>query len=234
MASFSRTCRATLARLYQLGTPAATVCLLRNAPTGSIECLLLQKSHKQRFGGLHVFPGGAVDAADKVHSAEGELDVVATVINAATRELQEETSVHLDVQTLALLSHWLPPGFDVKKRGKNFSTFFVAGALSEHASLKVDGAEIVRHQWLTPERALALHAAGEMPMLPPTLHTLGAVRSASSAAGSAEEAVRALTRDEPRTFQFANLSTGIRSLVPHALPAFLRWLFVVWRKERQY
>ena len=44
--------------------PAATVTLVRDAPRG-LEVLMLQRNHSLAFmPGAHVFPGGAVDAAD--------------------------------------------------------------------------------------------------------------------------------------------------------------------------
>lgn len=44
---------------------AATVLLLRNAPSGSFEVFLCRRSTKSTFmGGVYVFPGGRVDAAD--------------------------------------------------------------------------------------------------------------------------------------------------------------------------
>jgi 8-oxo-dGTP pyrophosphatase MutT (NUDIX family) len=44
--------------------PAATVTLVRDAPRG-LEVLMLQRNHSLAFmPGVHVFPGGAIDAAD--------------------------------------------------------------------------------------------------------------------------------------------------------------------------
>jgi 8-oxo-dGTP pyrophosphatase MutT (NUDIX family) len=42
---------------------AATVMLVRDRPEG-VEVFLMERSHVGPFGGLHVFPGGKVDAAD--------------------------------------------------------------------------------------------------------------------------------------------------------------------------
>ena len=46
--------------------PAATVLLLRDAPAppGGIEVFLIRRSPRPPFPGLHVFPGGQVDARD--------------------------------------------------------------------------------------------------------------------------------------------------------------------------
>ena len=43
--------------------PAATVVLLRNTDAGP-EVLMLKKNSKITFGGMWVFPGGKIDAAD--------------------------------------------------------------------------------------------------------------------------------------------------------------------------
>ena len=43
--------------------PAATVVVLRDAPSG-VEVLMLRKSSRIAFGGMWVFPGGRIDAAD--------------------------------------------------------------------------------------------------------------------------------------------------------------------------
>ena len=108
MATFSRSCARSLTRLYNLGTPAATTALLRNGASG-IECLLVKKAHGQRFGGLHVFPGGGFEVRDEVSAADGRLDVMATALNTASREMHEETSLQLDRAKITLMSHWVPP-----------------------------------------------------------------------------------------------------------------------------
>lgn len=172
-------CRATLSRLHGLGTPAATVALLRDAPRG-IEVLLLRKAKKMRFGGFWVFPGGGFDADDHVAHGDGSLDVVSTAANAVVREALEEASVPVERGSLVLLSHWLPPPSEAKKRGKSFSTFFFAGLVDEGTDqpsssarrVEVDGGEIVEHVWLRPEEALDHHAVGRLGLLPPTWMTL--------------------------------------------------------------
>ena len=50
--------------------PAATMVLVRDAPRGP-EVLMLQRSHKLAFmPGAHVFPGGALDAADQAPAVQ--------------------------------------------------------------------------------------------------------------------------------------------------------------------
>lgn len=51
---------------------AATVMLVRDGPTGVLEVLMVQRNLRSDFvGGAHVFPGGAVDDADRVAAMEG-------------------------------------------------------------------------------------------------------------------------------------------------------------------
>lgn len=203
----SRSCRSTLTRLYALGTPAATVVLLRNGSSpGDVQCLLVQKAKAQRFGGMWVFPGGTVDDVDKVHSvASTDLDVLATVVNTATRELYEETQLRLrpDVGP-AFVSHWMPPATEAQRRGKAFSTFFLAAEVDDDQFARVDGSEIVEHQWLSPAVGLALHARGKLPLLPPTWLTLETIRRCCASVGSgvsAESVVHTLQATEPRSFE---------------------------------
>lgn len=204
MSTICRSCRSSLSRLYSLGRPSATVCVLRTPPAGGIECLLLLKSQQQRFGGLWVFPGGSIDSADEaIHSDSGDMDILQTAANAAARELHEEACLSVR-EEIAFISHWVPPSSETKTRGKGFSTFFFAGALdtaqsSQQSVVQVDGGEIVQSLWLAPDEALRQHAAGELPLLPPTWLTLESLRACE--ASSADEALTALRAAPPLAFQ---------------------------------
>lgn len=78
--------RGALLRLRSLGTPAATVSVLRDGNEG-VELLLLRKASRRRFGGFWVFPGGAEDARDHAFNPDdGSLDVLATASKTAARE----------------------------------------------------------------------------------------------------------------------------------------------------
>src|SRR3954452_149855 len=81
---------------------AATIILLRGAAQ-ALEVLLVRRTPQARFmGGVWVFPGGAVDAA------EGEGDAAHRV--AAVRELSEEAGIVLDDPgMLAKFSRWITP-----------------------------------------------------------------------------------------------------------------------------
>lgn len=78
--------------------PAATVVIFRHAANGGApELLMVQRAKEMRFaGGAAVFPGGRIDAADRVLAAalapEADPDETAARI-AAVRETLEETGL---------------------------------------------------------------------------------------------------------------------------------------------
>lgn len=146
--------------------PAATVVLVRDG-VDSIEALLLQRNKALRhMGGMWVFPGGSIDAAD--HDADGG-DYEAA-LNAAIRETQEEAGLQLSRDQLVYLSHWTTPE-GAKKR---FATWFFLAILDDDQEVQVDGGEIAHHQWMTPAQALAENADQDSPfrMMPPTFVSL--------------------------------------------------------------
>src|SRR5271154_6059355 len=81
---------------------AATVILLRGGAE-ALELLLVRRTPEARFmGGVWVFPGGAVDAAD----GDGE----AALRIAAVRELHEEAAVELPASAeVVAFSRWVTP-----------------------------------------------------------------------------------------------------------------------------
>ncbi|QHI97886.1 MBL fold metallo-hydrolase [Xylophilus rhododendri] len=80
--------------------PAATLLLLRDAE-GGLEVLMTRRSAQARFApGVHVFPGGAIDAADGLAHAQVERratqdDTALTQAIAALRESFEELGILL-------------------------------------------------------------------------------------------------------------------------------------------
>ncbi|MEN9804988.1 MAG: hypothetical protein RIS41_1835 [Actinomycetota bacterium] len=139
--------------------PAATVVLARESTTSScgLDVLMLKRSEVGAFAGMWVFPGGRVDESD---AGSSELECAAS---AAVREAHEEVGVQVARDRLVTWSHWTPPLMAPVR----FTTwFFVAPWAGD--DIRIDQHEIVDHQWMAPDVALA---AG-LPMAPPTIVTL--------------------------------------------------------------
>lgn len=174
--------------------PAATVMLARDGHAG-IEVLMVRRRSRGFFGGLTVFPGGAVDPIDRtrptaVEAGEDQPDLEYRV--AALRELAEETGlaltshgavaapdergeallsaleaegIRLVAGALTLISRWVTPE-DAPTR---FDTRFYLAAVGETPEVRLDRSELVGHMWLGPEQALGMEASGELEMFLPTL-----------------------------------------------------------------
>ncbi|MGD8418276.1 MAG: NUDIX hydrolase, partial [Pseudomonadales bacterium] len=123
--------------------PAATVVLLRDAPTPRV--LMLHKTSKIAFGGMWVFPGGRIDPED--HPADGDPHTAAR--NAAARETLEEAGIESKPEDFVYFAHWTPPASTPKR----FATWFFAARADSH-EVSIDGGEIQDHAWLEPAAAL--------------------------------------------------------------------------------
>lgn len=146
--------------------PAATIVLLRDGAQG-LEALLVQRNKAvQHMGGMWVFPGGKVDAADYPENR----DEYQAAVNAAIRETQEEAGLVVDADQLVYLSHWTTPE-GAKKR---FATWFFLTILEDGQEVQVDGGEIAHHRWVQPQVALAESAdeAQALRLMPPTYVSL--------------------------------------------------------------
>jgi len=148
--------------------PASTVVLMRDGSVG-LEVLLVRRNRALAFaGGFWVFPGGAVDAEDRA-AAVGDADEAAR--RAAAREAREEAGVRPDPEAMVLVSHWTTPVGEKKR----FATWFYAARMPDDGEVCIDQDEIHDFRWLDAGAALAEHAAGRLPMLPPTFITLCAL-----------------------------------------------------------
>ena len=150
--------------------PASTVVLLRDIDgDGDPELLLVRRNRKLAFaGGFWVFPGGAVDAADREQAGDDE-EHAARI--AAAREAQEEAGVSPDPEQMALVSHWTTP----EQEPRRFSTWIYAAVVPRDTHVEIDNGEIHDFQWRSAREALEAHRAGELPMMPPTYITLCAL-----------------------------------------------------------
>ena len=148
--------------------PAATVVVARDRDEG-IEVLMLRRNANLSFaGGMWVFPGGRVDADDRVGLADPDDDGAAARITAV-REAEEEAGIALASDALVWFAHWTPPTVRLKR----FATwFFVTAAPADLAPITIDGGEIHDHAWYRPAAAMAGCNAGEIDLSPPTWITL--------------------------------------------------------------
>ncbi|HET7702553.1 MAG TPA: MBL fold metallo-hydrolase [Candidatus Limnocylindrales bacterium] len=174
--------------------PAATVVLLRPAARGGEpEVLLTRRPTTMAFaGGMHVFPGGRVDAADRDPGAGARsarspdeaaralgdnlppADALALHV-AVIRELAEEAGVSLEdadgrlrTDRLAPIAHWVTPRFMPRR----FSTWFFVADLPPGAEPVFAADEVADHRWVTSTAALEQLAAGEIGMWGPTTSVL--------------------------------------------------------------
>jgi 8-oxo-dGTP pyrophosphatase MutT (NUDIX family) len=150
---------------------AATVIVLRGGHD-ALELLLVRRTPEARFmGGVWVFPGGAVDAAEGAGDASHRV--------AAVRELREEAGLTVaDPAELVKFSRWITPA-EVAIR---FDTHFFLVALPEGQEPRIDGSECVDLRWLAPGAALDLHAGGVLDLVFPTIKHLEQMAPFASAA----------------------------------------------------
>jgi 8-oxo-dGTP pyrophosphatase MutT (NUDIX family) len=119
------------------------------------------------MGGFWVFPGGAVEPADRAGTDEDGAHRA-----AAVRELAEEASVHgVDPVSLVAYSRWVTPvGGRIR-----FDTRFYLGAAPAGAQPEVDGEECVDAGWFAPAAALEAYDREELPLVFPTVRTFEAI-----------------------------------------------------------
>jgi 8-oxo-dGTP pyrophosphatase MutT (NUDIX family) len=205
--------------------PAATVVLLRDAPSGP-EALLLRRPRRSAFAaGAWVFPGGVVDPADaepalaarnrgpapeswaRRLSLADPAEAFGFVV-AALREAWEETGILLAepeaeaegpdagrlqraridllsgvlslaamvererlllaTEDLLYIAHWITP----EPEPRRYDTRFFLARVDAGAECELHGEELKESRWVRPADAVAAYRAGDLVLLPPTLHTL--------------------------------------------------------------
>jgi 8-oxo-dGTP pyrophosphatase MutT (NUDIX family) len=126
--------------------------------------------------GVWVFPGGAVDSTD----GDGEEAHRA----AAVRELAEEARISLPADELIAYSRWITP----KVVPIRFDTRFYLALAPAHSPPTPDGSETVDADWFQPQRALDMHAGGELPLVFPTIKHLESLLGFNNSAEALEAA----------------------------------------------
>lgn len=167
--------------------PAASVILLRRGgrhAERSLQALLLRRSEDASFmPGVWVFPGGAVDSAD----GEGEISYRV----CALRELAEEAGIELaGPDELVPFARWITPEVVATR----FDAWFFLALAPPHSPPRPDGVETTEAAWFAPRDALDSHAAGELPLVFPTIKQLESLLPFSSS----EEAIEASRGREVR------------------------------------
>jgi 8-oxo-dGTP pyrophosphatase MutT (NUDIX family) len=168
--------------------PAATVLLLREHQNQN-QVLMLHKTSKIAFGGMWVFPGGKIDAAD--YDEERNDNAAARV--AAARETEEEAGISIPADKFIWFAHWTPPASTARR----FATWFFLSSTDGDHKITVDGGEIQNHQWISPLEALEQHAKGEIDLAPPTWVSLYHL----SKFDNIDQAIKRFTGQPPRYYQ---------------------------------
>ena len=168
--------------------PAATVLLLREHQNQN-QVLMLHKTSKIAFGGMWVFPGGKIDAAD--YDEERNDNAAARV--AAARETEEEAGISIPANKFIWFAHWTPPASTARR----FATWFFLSSTDGDHEITVDGGEIQNHQWISPLEALEQHAKGEIDLAPPTWVSLYHL----SKFDNIDQVIKRFTGQPPRYYQ---------------------------------
>jgi ADP-ribose pyrophosphatase YjhB (NUDIX family) len=137
------------------------------------------------FGGLWVFPGGAVDAAEGAHVGENGTvtSAVAAAAAAACRELTEEAGLSLAADALCHFAHWITPS-TIRRR---FDTHFFVAAAPVDREPRIADAESSELQWVNPEIWEATGEFEDFPLSAPTLVVLHEIAVALKTHGSLEQ-----------------------------------------------
>ena len=153
---------------------SASLLLLRGGDA-ALEVLLVRRTPEARFmGGFWVFPGGAVEPADRAATDEDGAHRA-----AAVRELAEEAAIEcVDPASLVGYSRWVTP----ETSGIRFDTRFYLAAAPAGAQPRVDGDECVDAGWFAPGAALDAFDRGDLPLVLPTLKHFEAILEFGSAA----------------------------------------------------
>lgn len=171
----------------------------REGPDG-VEVLVLERSGNSRFApGFVVFPGGALEPGDEdlavrwfgspehaaracavreLYEEAGMLVTAGGVVTASAGQprIEELAFAPPDPEALPEMSRWIAPEFIPRR----FDARFFAVAAPSGVEPTPDGVEIERAWWARAGQVMARAAAGEVPLMWPTLKTLESLRECAT------------------------------------------------------
>jgi 8-oxo-dGTP pyrophosphatase MutT (NUDIX family) len=167
---------------------SATVMVLRDGAQGLEVLMVRRHGDSGVLGGVHVFPGGKLDAVDGTSllvgasrdaswypDTLGEPGLPVTVARglfaAAVRETREECGLDLPVDTLWPWSRWITPRQPSVTRKRFDTRFFVAPAPAGQEAVH-DDFEATEVVWVVPRDGLRRYWAGEIDLAPPQIMSL--------------------------------------------------------------
>lgn len=124
----------------------------------------------------------------------------AAVHDGATslRAIVEREGLRLALDALVILAHWVTPPIDTRQ----FDTRFFVTRVPPHQTPAHDETETTHSTWMTPARAIAAAAAGDIVLPPPTWTTLRELEPfASVEAALAWARARRIARRQPKMLE---------------------------------
>ena len=195
---------------------SATVMVLRDGPQGLEVLMVRRHGDSGVLGGVHVFPGGKLDATDGETAIRGEPRpsswypetlgeptlspaVARGLFTAAVRESREECGLDLPVDTLWPWSRWITPRQPSVSRKRFDTRFFVAPAPLGQEAVH-DDFEATEVVWVAPRDGLRRYWAGAIDLAPPqimSLVQLARVRDVAHAMAAARRRPPVLVEPHP-------------------------------------
>lgn len=196
---------------------------------------MVHRNSRGFFGDIAVFPGGRVDDIDVPPGLDQDDDL--SHRRAGLREFAEETGILItdsgplpipgvkdaafydwvDARALSpgfdelvLVSRWVTP----EAAPRRFDARFYVVSCVDPPDVEIDADELIGHEWVSPEEALAHHDAGRWAMIHPTIAHLRWLSRWSSI----DEAIRSATGADGRTLIIPRIVED-GSLLPIHLPA---------------
>lgn len=111
-------------------------------------------------------------------------DRVASEIDGTFAQTLQRRHLHVDATVLVPIAHWITPEVESRR----FDTRFLAAVLPEEQEVRAHATEAETAHWLAPDEALADHAHGVRPMLPPTVAVLRMLAVARTVADALDRA----------------------------------------------